>query len=266
MEKLSDHVLGRVLERIAEVGTNKILGVVALRAMKSFSLKASHVHHDTTSHDVFVQIERRPVYWPGRPKADGSRKLKTVRYALKVSSGLDEKAVDKARQEAGCCVLISNTTSQGTGSISAKELLTIYKDQQMVEQNFAFLKDPVFVNSLFLKSPRRIEALGLVLVLALMIWRLMERAMRLSVVATEQKAPGWKNRETSRPTSFMLTTKFIGIFVLTFHGERRLAKPLSAVQLRYLHLLDLTPDVFLTPWERAKPKKARAKKLTENTS
>jgi len=92
------------------------------------------------------------------------------------------------------------------------------------EQNFAFLKDPVFVNTLFLKSPRRIEALGLVLVLALMIWRLMERAMRLNVAAAEQKAPGWKNRETSRPTTFMLTTKFIGIFVLAFQGERRLGQ------------------------------------------
>jgi hypothetical protein len=64
----------------------------------------------------------------------------------------------------------------------------------------------------------------------------------------------------------MLTTKFIGIFVLAFQGQRRLAKPLSTVQLQYLQLLDLTPHVFLTPWESPKPKKARAKKLTENTS
>jgi len=31
-----------------------------------------------------------------------------------------------------------------------------------VEQNLAFVKAPVMVNSLFLKKPERIEALGLV--------------------------------------------------------------------------------------------------------
>jgi hypothetical protein len=35
------------------------------------------------------------------------------------------------------------------------------------------------VNSLFLKKPERIEALGLVFLLALLLWRLVERALRL---------------------------------------------------------------------------------------
>lgn len=37
--------------------------------------------------------------------------------------------------------------------MSAQELLVAYKDQHMVERNFGFLKDPVFVNALFLKFP-----------------------------------------------------------------------------------------------------------------
>ena len=93
------------------------------------------------------------------------------------------------------------------GGMSSKELLSAYQDQHSVEQNFGFLKDPVFVNALFLKTPRRIEALGLVLVLALMVWRLMERTMRISLKQEESKVVGWNNRKTSRPTSFMMTTK-----------------------------------------------------------
>src|SRR2546428_7306932 len=46
------------------------------------------------------------------------------------------------------------------------------------------VKDPVIVNSLFLKKPERIEALGLVLLLALLLWRLMERQMRAHVERT----------------------------------------------------------------------------------
>ncbi len=36
LTKLADYTLGRVLERLSDVGTNKILGAVALGAMKSF--------------------------------------------------------------------------------------------------------------------------------------------------------------------------------------------------------------------------------------
>ena len=55
----------------------------------------------------------------------------------------------------------------------------------------------MIVNALFLKSPRRIEALGLILVLALMVWRLMERTMRVSLKESNSKVVGWNNRQTS---------------------------------------------------------------------
>jgi transposase len=201
-------------------------------------------------HELVVEIEPRPQYGKGRPKADGTRTLKAMRYGLKISPRLNEQAVNRLREEAGCFVLISNTPAQGAGSISARELLTIYKDQHTVENNFAFLKDPVFVNALFLKSPRRIEALGLVLILALLIWRLMERTMRANLAATKSKVTGWEKRQTSRPTSLMMTTKFIGVFILVSSLGRRLARPLEDIELRYLKLLELTPDSLVTPYPR----------------
>jgi transposase len=131
-----------------------------------------------------------------------------MRYGLSISARLDEQAASRLREEAECFVLISNTLAEGRGSISAHELLTIYKD-------------PVFVNALFLKSPRRIEALVLVLILALLIWRLMERTMRPNLAATKSKVTGWEKRQTSRPTSLMMTTKFIGVFILVTPYPRR---------------------------------------------
>ncbi len=215
-------------------------------------------------HQMTVEIEPRVLYGKGRPKADGTRTLKEITYRLKIALTLHQEAVERLRQEAGCFVLISNTLAQGTGSISARELLTIYKDQHMVERNFAFLKDPVFVNALFLKSPRRIEALGLVLILALLIWRLMERTMRLNLATTKSKVTGWEKRQTSRPTSLMLTTKFIGAFVLILSSTKRLAKPLGEVQLHYLDLLELTPDALLDPFLRESQKKKPGEKMPEN--
>jgi transposase len=51
---------------------------------------------------------------------------------------------------------------------SARAVLQAYKEQHGIEQNYGFLKDPLSVNSLFLKKPERLEALGLVLLLALL--------------------------------------------------------------------------------------------------
>jgi hypothetical protein len=131
--------------------------------------------------------------------------------------------------------------------MSAKELLRAYQDQHSVEQNFGFLKDPVFVNALFLKTPRRIESLGLVLVLALMVWRLMERTMRISLKQDDSKVLGWNNRKTSRPTSFMMTTRFPSVIVIRTAERRFLAEPLDPIQERYLQILGLSEAVFTKP-------------------
>lgn len=200
-----------------------------------------------TFHKLKAQVQEHPIYHKGRPKNDGTRCLKEMRYGLRNDLCVDDKAVQKLRDEAGCFVLITNTPREGNGAIDPKQLLTIYKDQHMVEGNFGFLKDPVFVNALFLKTPKRIEALGLILVLTLMIWRLMERTMRLNLAKTNTKITGWMKRQTSRPTSFMMTTKFIGIYVLSHARTRKLSKPLTPVQLDYIHILGLSPDTFLKP-------------------
>jgi transposase len=105
----------------------------------------------------------------------------------------------------------------------------------------------VIVNSLFLKKPERIEALGLVLLLALLIWRVMERTMRMHVDSTCTPLPGWDKKVTERPTSFMMVTKFAGVIVLKLGDHRQLTRPLSAVQQQYLTALDVPATCFTRP-------------------
>jgi hypothetical protein len=147
-------------------------------------------------------------------------------------------------EEAGCFVLLTNVPTAGDLAHSARDILTVYKDQHGTEQHYGFLKDPVIVNSLFLKKPERIEALGLVLLLALLIWRVMERAMRTHVDSTSTPLPGWDKKATERPTSFMMVTKFAGVIVLKLGHHRQLARPLSVVQQRYLTALDVPVACF----------------------
>jgi transposase len=88
-------------------------------------------------------------------------------------------------------VLISNLSGkQERDQWAAVNLLKLYKNQSGIEQNFGFLKDPVIVNSIFLKKPERIEVLGLVMLIALLIWRLMERCMRQYLEKTKSEITG----------------------------------------------------------------------------
>ena len=107
------------------------------------------------------QIEQRPKYKKGRPKG-GIKEVNQMRYGLLATIIEDEKSVSKLRQQAGCFVMLTNVAKDGKDSYDAKEILSAYKDQYGIEHNFGFLKDPVIVNSIFLKRPERIEVLGLV--------------------------------------------------------------------------------------------------------
>jgi hypothetical protein len=114
-------------------------------------------------HGVDVTVEARPVYGRGRPSAHKPRPIKAMRYGLKTTISPHTERIARLEEEAGCFVLLTNVPTVGDLAHSARDILTVYKDQHGTEQNHGFLKDPVIVNSLFLKKPERIEALGLIL-------------------------------------------------------------------------------------------------------
>jgi hypothetical protein len=103
------------------------------------------------------------------------------------------------------------------------------------------------VNSLFLKKPERIEALGLVLLLALLLWRLVERTLRVHVETTETPLPGWDKKATPQPTACMMMTKFATVMVLKVGPQRQRARPLSTVQQPYLRALGVPAMSFTVP-------------------
>ena len=106
-------------------------------------------------------------------------------------------------EEAGCFVLLTNVPTAGDLAHSAREILTVYKEQHGTEQNYGFLKDPVIVNSLFLKKPERIEALGLVLLLgaAALAADGTADAARMSTPPARPCRGGTRKRRSGRPPS-----------------------------------------------------------------
>ena len=194
------------------------------------------------------QIIEIPKYKRGKPR-NGVREIREIKYAVRCEFEENTAAIEKCREEAGCFVLISNVAKEGEKSYDSRGILEVYKDQHGIEQNFGFLKDPVIVNSIFLKRPDRIEVLGLVLLLSLLIWRLIEHKMRKHVEVSGKDLPGWKNSRTNRPTSFMLLTKFAGIIVIKTGNRRMLSNPLTTQQKEYLSALEISEETFIRPGE-----------------
>ncbi len=199
-------------------------------------------------HRIHVDITQVPKYGRGRPKTGEVRKPKSIEYDLNITIEEVPEKIEVLRLEAGCFVLITNVQIQENDqNWTGSELLQLYKEQDGIEKNFGFIKDPAIVNAIFLKKPERVEALGLILLLSLLLWRLVERNLRLYVKNTGNLLPGWKKQLTKNPTSFMMTTKFLNILVITIGNKRKLAKPLNKIQLQYLKALELSPEHFVDP-------------------
>jgi transposase len=194
-----------------------------------------------TLHKTDFEFEEHPVYGRGRACANETRPVKNMRYVVTVKVSENSEAIEKLREKAGCFVLLTNVTAEKK---SALEILKTYKEQDGIEKNFGFLKDPLVVNDTFLKTPSRIEALGLVLVISLLLWRLMERAMRNITTEEGSTLTGWNNSKTAKPTSFMMVSKFSSVVVGIQKGKRFLFSPLNKVQLAYLHALGVHQDIF----------------------
>jgi transposase len=203
-------------------------------------------------HIVTVTVRPVEVRRRGRPPTN-SPALTNTRYELSWELAENTARVAREKSRAGCFVLLSNMPIEGEGSMDAARLLRTYKGQYGVESDFAFLKDPLVVNDLFLKTPSRIDALGMVLIIALMVWRLMERSMRAHVQNAKITLPGWDRRDTTKPTTFMMSTAMTGILVALIAGERFMLRGPGPTQLAFWEALGLRPSVFLDPRSRCIP-------------
>lgn len=121
--------------------------------------------------------------------------------------------------------------------LSNEALLAGYKGQHQVERGFRFLKDPVFLASaLFLRTPRRVMALLMVMTLCLLVYAALEWRIRRGLGETEEVIADQKGKPTSRPTTRWVFYVFEGIDVLAV-GDQRLVLNLSAAHETVLSVL-----------------------------
>jgi transposase len=202
----------------------------------------------TKIHTIKTAVKNIIRYSKGRPPKNGKRQIVSENYCVKAEISEMKSYLDTKREEAGCFVLLTNVPTEGCElALDSKALLEAYKDQSGIERNFSFLKDPLIVNDIFLKNPKRIEVLGMILILSLMVWNIIEHTLRKYTRQTGYSLPGWDKKATYMPTSFMMSTKFSGIQTVTHAGNRAVAEKRNPTQSLYLSALGLNWDVFSDP-------------------
>jgi len=138
-----------------------------------------------------------------------------VGYGLKGSISADPERIEAAKRNLGKFIIATNELDPQ--KLSPIQMLENYTDQGVsVERGFRFLKDPLFfADSLFLKKPERIMALMMIMGLALLIYALAERQLRLNLEKNNVKIPDQKGKPTSTPTIRWVFQTFEGIDILS---------------------------------------------------
>jgi transposase len=200
---------------------------------------------------VTLTSEEHPVKraGPGRPPKGAKRETTTV-WRFELALERDNRVIAATRRRRSCFVLVSDW---GTDAWDDIRVLSEYRHQHLVEGHtgFRWLKGPAAVAPVFLKTPRRIRAMGLVLMLALMVRNYIQATLRAELAARGQTLlhPFTKQPQTNL-TPEMAFEHFGHVLTQVVRaGDQTTRMPVQlrppALQLLELFGLDLT--IFMPP-------------------
>jgi transposase len=164
-------------------------------------------------------VERQHYEHPGKP----STKNTPVRTSYQVTAAIvaDESKIAIQKQRAGRFILATNVLK--SQELSADNALKEYKGQQVTERGFRFLKDPLFfASSVFLKTPRRIAVLGMIMALCLLVYNLAQRQLRKALNERGESILNQLGKPTANPTLRWVFQCFMAVHLVTVEGTKQI--------------------------------------------
>lgn len=156
-----------------------------------------------------VEKQRKKHGGKGRPKTGDTRTV----YQITATVQEDDEKVHQYQRRLG--LFIVATKELDPQKLTDEDAVQAYKDQQQVERGFRFLKDPLFfAHAVFLKTERRIQAMVMIMGLALLIYAIAERKLREALKKMDENLPDQKNKPTKTPTMRRIFQIFEGVTIL----------------------------------------------------
>ena len=132
----------------------------------------------------------------GRPNANTPPQ--NIQWQVQGQIDPDPERRTAAINHQACYIIGSNIPPD---ALSDLQLLEHYRQQAQVEQGFRFLKNPTFFTAaLFVKKPARLQALLMVMTLALLVYAVAERRLRRTLKTQQKTLPNQINQPTATPT------------------------------------------------------------------
>ena len=178
----------------------------------------------------------------GRPKAGAEKHVVGHRIVMVLER--DQEAIELEANKKGRFILATNDLDEN--SYPDDRMLSDYKDQQSVEKGFRFLKDPWFMlDSVFLKKPRRVAALMMVMTLCLMVYNVAQYRLRESLKAAQETLPNQKGKAIDNPTLRWIFQLMEGINIVRFvsasgEPERTVITNIDAIRTKIIQLFGQT--------------------------
>ena len=145
-----------------------------------------------------------------------------ISYTLNAKLHLDKDKLSLYRKRAGRFILATNVLSVEV--LSADDALQEYKAQQVTERGFRFLKDQLFfASSVFLKTPKRIAALGMIMALCLLVYSLGQRQVRKALAEAAQTILNQLGKPTEAPTLRWVFQCFLAVHLVVISGVKQIA-------------------------------------------
>jgi transposase len=164
-----------------------------------------------------TEITVKEVVEKGKKTSENSSLIK---YQLRTSLIINQEQVKLLQKRAGRFILATNELDKTT--LGGDEILIKYKDQQASERGFGFLKDPLFfADSVFLKSPQRVETMAMLMGLCLLVYSLGQRELRRQLSLAQTGLKNQLGKLTDRPTLRWIFQCFQGIHLVVSSGVRQ---------------------------------------------
>ena len=143
-------------------------------------------------------------------------------YQISATLSKNESKINTEILSAGRFVIATNILE--SKQLDDDLMLSEYKAQQSCERGFGFLKDPLFfADSIFLKSPERIESLGMIMGLCLLVYTLAQRQIRAALKESKSTIKNQLGKATDRPTLRWIFQRFQCIHLVEFNNGKHVS-------------------------------------------
>lgn len=188
----------------------------AIEEFKSIEKETNLSYHELT-YKIEKYEKKAKRNCVGRPSKYEHQEVESI-FNLEINIHNDDVKIKKNIETNGMFVLITNNLDKE--DMTNIQVLKEYKGQSSVETSFNFLKDPSFMDELFVKYPERLEALAYLMLIALMIMTLLERTVRENLKSEPERIMTAGKVRTYTPTGKALIETLDQIQVIKIFNDQ----------------------------------------------